>query len=117
MPGEFQFPPIRDSLLFRFNAAFFPVGRPMIVVKIHDASSRDLQSFAFQELALKRYVRLAKQQSASGTHNAVPRNSASAWTSGHGAPGGSRAAGQFRRSRDYTVGCYSPDGNFFYRMV
>src|SRR5258707_15057898 len=117
MPGEFQFLPIRDSLLFRFNAAFFPVGRPMISVKIQDASSRDLQSFAFQELALKRYVRLAKQQSASGAHDAVPGNSASAWTSGHGAPGGWRAAGQFRHSGDYAVGCDSPARNFFHQLV
>jgi hypothetical protein len=86
----------------------------MIGVKIRDAPSGNLQSFAFQQFSLEGNVRLAKQQYASGAHHAVPGNSESAWTSGNGAPGGSRAAGQFRRTRNCAVGCGSPARNFFH---
>src|SRR5258708_7029005 len=102
------------SDLLRWGAPLFLAGRPLARFKIHDAPSGNLQSFAFQKLTLKGNIRFAKQQRASGAHNAMPRDAAATWTGGHSAPSGSRATRQFRRSCNRAVGGDSPARNFFH---
>src|SRR5579872_107880 len=114
MSGEFQFQSFFMSSLSRFNMTRVLARSPLALFEIHDSFFGNLQSFAFQKLPLQRNVGLAKQQRASCANDAMPGNTLAAWTGGHGTPNGSRVAGQFRRSRNRTVGCDSPARNFFH---
>jgi hypothetical protein len=78
-----------------------------------DGCAAELHIFALQEFSLERRVWLADKYASAGAKDAVPGNSATLGARGHGAPGGTGAAGQFETTRQVAVGEYATARNLF----
>jgi hypothetical protein len=76
-----------------------------------------LHALAFEKFALQAGVRLADQQSSTGTYDAMPGDSSAARASGHGASGAARAAGQLQRLRNLAIGRNAPARDFFHQLI
>jgi hypothetical protein len=95
-------------------SAFTLCGAPLVPGKVLDTFFDYQQTFAFQQPALQRYIRFAQQQATIGADDSVPRDSASGWTSGHGASGGARPARESYKPRDAAVGRDLSAGDLFH---